>query len=1046
MTTRGLFSLAVALAVSASAVAAFAEDRPAVGSSLSLGEYKESAEETKKLMDARPDMQRPMEKLDLGAVAIRMNGYNFISWRFLGTESASTRYNIYRSLGSEWALCNKEPIAATNYSDISSIYDLYKIVPVRYGADGQAAEAEEEAYTVTVWDKNYMDIPIEKPADNEVNGEKYSYNPGDASVGDLDGDGEWEIVLKWDPTNAKDTSQAGFTGECLIDAYKLNGTRIWRINLGPNIRSGAHDTQFMVYDYDCDGKAEVAMRTADGTVAGDGTVIGDKDKNYAVADNGKNLSGPLYLTVFRGSDGAVIDTTEYYPQTQGVTEDGYEWDVITWGDWHEDPRQEWGNRCERYLACVAYLDGKHPSMVFARGYYYGPGGDIGGRTTISAYDLIDGKLVKHWFFDTLDKQYRDNNKLIGQGNHSMSVADVDYDGCDEIIYGSLAVDNDGTPMYTTGLGHGDAQHVSDLDPSRPGLEVYSCHEDRNVALGYEMRDARTGEILYGKFTGTDNGRAAAGDIDPGYPGAEAWSSAGIMTNAAGKVISDKYTVPVNFLCYWDGDAGRETLDNIYVSKWSSETQKAETIFAASGCVSVNGTKSTPSLSADLFGDWREEIMFPTKEGTALRIFTTTDPTAYRIPTLMHDIQYRMHIAYQNTCYNQPPHLSYYLGYDTETVPVPQIYTVGDNKKNPDLKSGTSRWDISDLYTGERVELAIGVPTAIVNGVPMRIDNDNTEVVPVIDENDRTLVPIRFIAEAFGCEVKWDGTQQKVSIYNKKHPHDMFNALMKQLGNDTKFGDDPYYDPVLCDYIEMTIGQTDYTAYTYEGKTATPRGDMADVFNHFGKTMDTAPVIENERTLVPLRAVTESILKNVYWNDGLVTVSDVEEAFSDETAAARLDEIKNAPVPERIERVALNTTGEKYYKDQLDVYGVSASDNDGNKEEGAIDLDIKTRWSASGANTLTVDLGDDPKTVSGVAIAMWKGAEREYPFMIEYSEDGESWKTALEKTQNTGESEGFEKYMFPEPVTAKYIRYSGDGDTTPGKNYCHISEIAILGVE
>ena len=1029
MNIKAMTVISVLCAISLQAVS-LAADKPAVGESLKLGEYAESAAETQKLIDARPDMQRPMEKLGRGGVAVRMDGYTYLSWRWLGTESADTKFNIYGVNGEERDLLNAEPISSTNYSVLGNGYDHFYVAAVKDGVETEY----EPSQIISLWDKNYMDIPIEKPDDNEVNGEKYSYSPADASVGDLDGDGEWEIVLKWDPSNAKDTSQAGFTGECLIDAYKLDGTRLWRINLGPNIRSGAHDTQFMVYDYDCDGKAEIAMRTADGTVAGDGSVIGDKNKNYAVLDNGKNLSGPLYLTVFRGADGSVIDTTEYYPQTQGVTDDGYEWDVITWGDWHEDPRQEWGNRCERYLACVAYLDGVRPSMVFARGYYYGPGGDIGGRTTISAYDLIDGKLEKHWFFDTLDKEYRDNKKLIGQGNHSMSVADVDYDGCDEIIYGSLAVDNDGTPLYSTGLGHGDAQHVSDLDPSRPGLEVYSCHEDGNVDYGYEMRDARTGEVLYGRHTGFDNGRAAAGDVDPRYPGAEGWSSAGVLTKADGTVISDNYTMPANFLCYWDGDTGREILDNIYVSKWNPIEEKAETIFTASGCTSINWTKATPSLSADLFGDWREELMFPTKDGSALRIFTTTDQTAYKVPTLMHDIQYRMHIAYQNTCYNQPPHLSYYLGYETESVPVPQIYTVGDNARNPDLKGGTSRWSVDKLYTGERVELAVGVPTAIVNGTPVRIDNDNTEVVPVIDENDRTLVPLRFIAEAFGCEVKWDGEQQKVYIYNKKHPHDMFNALMKDMGNDLTFGESfPYYDPNLCDYIVMTIGKTDYTAYAYEGQTADPHGKLADLFSTFGKTMDTAPVIENDRTLVPLRAVTESILKNVYWNDGLITVSDVEEAFSDKTAAARLAEIKNAPVPKKIERVAINGTGEKYYNNQLDVYGVSSSDNDGNKEDGAVDLDIKTRWSASGANTLTIDLGDTPVDVTGVAIAMWKGAERTYPFVIEYSADGQTWQTALPKTQNTGESEEFEKYMFPQPVTARYIRYSGDGDTVPGKN-------------
>lgn len=1022
----------MAAAVAVSSFAALAAERPQTGDNLTLGTYEESAAETQKLIDARPDIQRPMENLGRGGVAVKMDGYTYLSWRWLGTESVDTRYNIYGSSmekSSYGDKLNAEPLNVTNFTDIKNTYSVYWIVPVIYGE-----ELFDAAEAVTPWDRNYMDIPIQTPPGNEVNGEKYSYHPGDASVGDLDGDGEWEIVLKWDPSNAKDTAQEGFTGECIIDAYKLDGTQLWRINMGPNIRAGAHDTQFMVYDYDCDGKAEVAMRTADGTIAGDGTVIGDGSKNYAVLNNGKNLTGPLYLTVFKGEDGSVIDTTDYYPQINGTSDDGYKWDLTSWGD-------SYGNRCERYLACVAYLDGEKPSMVFARGYYTGPEGDTGGRTAIAAFDLIDGKIVKHWFFDTIDY----DNKYIGQGNHSMSAADVDFDGCDEIIYGSLAVDHDGTPMYSTGLGHGDAQHVSDLVPSRPGLEVYSCHESKSADYGYEMRDARTGELLQGAFTGTDNARAASGDIDPRYEGAESWSSAGIMTAADGTVISDNYTVPVNFFAYWDGDLGREILDNIYVSKWNYETQKAETIFTATGCNSVNGTKSTPALSADLFGDWREEIMFPTKDGSALRIFTTTEPTAYKIPTLMHDIQYRMHIAYQNTCYNQPPHLSYYLGYDTETVPVPHMYTVGENAKNPDLAGGTGKWYVSEFYSGEKVELAIGSPTAIINGVPMRIDNDNTDVVPVIDENDRTLVPLRFIAEAFGCEVAWDGEWQKITIYNTKHPHDLYNALMKDLGIDGNFG--VYgYDPDKCDYLEMTIGEQGYKAFAYEGKNGDPHGNLVNFYSMYDKTMDTAPVIINDRTFVPLRAVVEGLLKNVYWNDGLVTVSDIDLSFTDEMAADRLNEITSAPVPKKIERIAINTQGEKYFDNQLDVYGVTASDNDGNKEEGAVDLDINTRWSAWGANTLVIDLGDTPQTVEGVAIACWKGNERVYPFTIEYSLDGENWETALTKTQNTGESDSFEKFMFPEPVTAKYIRYSGDGATDPTKNYCHISEIAILSAE
>ncbi|MCC8160495.1 MAG: discoidin domain-containing protein [Oscillospiraceae bacterium] len=963
-----LSAVIAAAMLSSSAVSVFAAE---VGDSLKIANYDESAAETQALIDARPDIQRPMENLNRGAVAVNMGDYTYISWRWLGTESTDTKYNVYRGD----TLITSEPINATNYTDINPTGETYKIAPVLDGTEGDLETAQS-------WDSDYLEIPIQKPEDNTIQGESYTYTPGDASVGDLDGDGEYEIVLKWDPSNSKDAAQAGYTGECIIDAYETDGTLLWRVNMGPNIRAGAHDTQFMVYDYDGDGKAEMACRTADGTIAGDGTVIGDADRNYAIVSDGKNLTGPLYLTVFNGADGSVIDTVDYDPQTTGKTESGIAWDITAWGD-------GWGNRSERYLASVAYLDGERPSMVFARGYYTGPEGDTGGRTVIAAYDLVDGKIVQKWRFDTLDY----NNKYIGQGNHSMSAADVDYDGCDELIYGALAIDNDGTPMYSTGLGHGDAQHVGDLDPSRPGLEVYSCHEETGSDYGYEMRDARTGEILYGERTGNDNGRGTSDDIDPNYPGCEGWSAAGILTAADGTVISTSYTMPANFLCYWDGDLGREVQDNIYISKWNSDAAKVETIFTASGCTSVNGTKANPSLTADLFGDWREEVMYPTKDGSALRIYTTTTPTSYKIPTLMHDIQYRMHVAYQNTCYNQPTHLSYYLGYDTETIPVPQMYTVGDNAKNPDLAQKS--WSIDDLYTGEKVELVLDTPTALVNGVPQRVDNDNEDVVPYLAEGDRTLVPLRFISEAFGAEVSWNGDTQGITI---------------ELDGDE---------------ILMNIGSADYTV------------------NGAAMQMDVAPVIMNERTMVPLRAIAESLSKKVYYSDGYIAVSDVE--MSIDGAAARKESIKSAPVPEKVERVAINGTGEKYYSNQLDVYAVEASDNDGNVETGAVDLDISTRWSAYGPNTLTIDLGDTQE-VTGVAIAMWKGSERIYPFTIEYSEDGETWQTALSKTQNTGETEEFEKYMFPETVSARYIRYNGDGATDPTKNYCHISEIAVLGAE
>lgn len=962
---------AAMLAQGAAVLAAAPSSELKAGMSIKEGDYAESAAETQKLIDNRPDIQRQMENISRGLVAVTVDNYVFLSWRWLGTESSSVLYNVYR----DGVLMNAEPLNITNYTDISPKKGAkYQIAPVADGKEG------EKCAEVTALENPYFDVKIEQPPANSINGEEYTYSAGDASVADLDGDGEYEIILKWDPSNAKDAAQTGFTGECIIDAYKLDGTRMWRINMGRNIRAGAHDTQFMVYDFDGDGKAEMVCRTADGTTAGDGTVIGDESADWAAMNDGKNLQGPLYLTVFKGEDGTIIDSILYDPQTKGA-----DYDQSDWGD-------EYGNRSERYLAGIGSLDGKRTSFVFCRGYYTGPEGPLGGRTVIAAYDLVDGKITRKWIYDTKEH----NNENIGQGNHSMSLADVDYDGCDEIIYGSLAVDHDGTAMYSTGLGHGDAQHVADIDIDRPGLEIYSCHEDTSAAYGYELRDARTGEILFGAKTNNDNGRACAGDIDPKYPGDETWSAAGVLTDSKGNVISTKYTMAANFLNWWDGDLGREIQNDIYIEKWNSEKQGTDVIFTASGANSINGTKATPALTADILGDWREETIYPLKDNSALRVYTTSIPTGYRIPTLMSDTQYRNHVALQNTCYNQPTHLSYYLGYDTKTVPVPQMYIVdkdGKEVRNPDLAK--KNYDIADLYSGTDVKLVIGTPTALVNNIPKRVDNDNTEVVPYISSENRTLVPIRFISESLGADVKWDDATKTVTVTK----------------GETK--------------IEMVIGSPEYKV------------------NGEAKTMETAPVITQDRTMLPLRAAAEALGQKVYWNDGLIVIGDIECKLSDTAAKDIKEDIKSAPVPAKVEIIAINGKGEKYYPNQLDVFSATASGNDGNLDIGAVDLDMSTRWSNYGASTLVLDLGAEHE-VEGVSIACWKGNERVYPFTIEYSLDGEKWETALEKSQNTGESAEFEKFMFKNKVNARYIRYSGDGATDPTKNYCHISEIAVLG--
>lgn len=589
---------------------------------------------------------RQMEKLNRGMVAVKVSNGVFVSWRLLGTEAAATGFNLYRN-GTK---VNSSPITAgTNYLDsqgtASSTYTVRAVV------NGQEQSASESA---SVWANSYYDIPLQKPAGGTTpDGTSYTYSANDASVGDLDGDGDYEIVLKWDPSNSKDNSQSGYTGNVYLDAYEMNGTRKWRIDLGRNIRAGAHYTQFLVYDFDGDGKAEVVCKTADGTTDGTGAVIGSSTADYRNS-SGYILSGPEYLTVFSGTNGKALVTTDYEP-SRGTVSD--------WGD-------SYGNRVDRFLAAVAYLDGVRPSIVMARGYYT--------RTVLVAYDWRSGQLTKRWTFDTNSSG---NSAYAGQGNHNLSVADVDGDGKDEIIYGSMALDDNGGKLYTTGLGHGDAMHVGDLNPDRAGLEVFKVNESTSAQYGAEIHDAKTGQILWGVYTGKDTGRGMAADIDPRYKGEELWASNGVGLNTVtGTKISSTAPSSINFGIWWDGDLLRELLDHNSssvgkIDKWDYANSQLTTLLTATGTSSNNSTKGNPCLQADLIGDWREEVIWRTADSSALRIYTTTAATDYRIYTLMHDPVYRLGIAWQNVSYNQPPHTSFYLGDGMADPSQPNIYTV-----------------------------------------------------------------------------------------------------------------------------------------------------------------------------------------------------------------------------------------------------------------------------------------------------------------------------------------------------------------------------------
>ncbi|WP_375289937.1 rhamnogalacturonan lyase [Qipengyuania sp.] len=522
---------------------------------------------------------------------------------------------------------------------------------------------------ISTWSKGYLSIPLDKPAMRKSPaGEAYEYRANDVSAGDLDGDGQFELVVKWDPGISKDNAFGGYTGETILDAYSMDGQRLWRIDLGPNIRSGAHYTQFMVADFDGDGNAEVMVKTADGTVDGTGKVLGDanadwrerngtsatKDRTGSTRDSagamraeltGRILSGPEFLTVFDGATGAELASAPYSPPRGMVSETATRDELARlWGDGY-------GNRSERYLASVAYLDGKLPSGIFGRGYY--------ARSVIAAWDWRGGELTQRWLFDSSSPG---DDRFAGQGNHQMSVADVDGDGRQEIIYGSMALDDDGSGLWSAELYHGDALHVGDLDPTRPGLERFGVHEEmRNGNIGSAMLDAATGKVLWTTHADKDTGRGVAFDIDPRFPGAEAWASNDPrLFDARGNPIGEKHPRSINFGIWWDGDAQRELLDGTSIYKWNWNDVRDDRIFLADGAASNNGTKATPALSADLVGDWREEVIFRNEDSTELRIYTTPYPTTIGLPPLMTDPQYRVAIAWQNSAYNQPPHLSFDL--------------------------------------------------------------------------------------------------------------------------------------------------------------------------------------------------------------------------------------------------------------------------------------------------------------------------------------------------------------------------------------------------
>ncbi|MFD2569025.1 T9SS type A sorting domain-containing protein [Spirosoma soli] len=661
--------------------------------------------------------QKRMERLNRGVVAVRTSASQvYVGWRMFGTEPANVAFNVYR--GS--TKINSSPITnSTNIVDNTSTNATYTVRPVINGVEQPASES------ASVWAQNYLSIPIQVPPGGTTpTGEAYTYSANDCSVGDLDGDGDYEIVVKWDPSNSKDNSQAGYTGNVYLDAYRLDGTRLWRIDLGRNIRAGAHYTQFMVYDLDSDGKAEVACKTADGTRDGRGTVIGNASADYRNS-SGYILTGPEFLTIFNGQTGAAMATADYVP-ARGT--------VSSWGDGY-------GNRVDRFVSTIAYVDGQRPSLIMGRGYYT--------RLVRVAWDWRNGQLTRRWTFDS-NSSTPGNSNYAGQGNHQLTTGDLDGDGKDEIVNGSSVINDNGAGLYANGLGHGDALHMSDMDPDRPGQEVWQPHEDPGSYgnYGLEFRDARTGQPLWGVPATGDVGRGLAADIDPRYKGYECWGSTGGLYTCKGQQISTAKPSSANFAIWWDGDLSREILDGATLNKWdpnTSTTNRLFTIYNSGGATPINGSKNNPGVTADLLGDWREEMVYRNSNSTQLLLFTTTATTSTRIYTLMHDAQYRVAVAHQNSAYNQPPHPSFYLGTGMSTPPTPNITLVG---------TGSGR--IGDTESAEKVSIAVVYPNPTTGSFVIKAAGQFS--FQISDEQGRTL------EQGQGQDEVTAGGQLKAGLY------------------------------------------------------------------------------------------------------------------------------------------------------------------------------------------------------------------------------------------------------------------------------------------
>ena len=650
------------------------------------------------LVSMGANAQRFTDKLDRGLVAVKTTKGVYCSWRIQADEYYDVKYNLYR----DGTRVNAEPLDVSNFTDTSgSESSQYTVKAVLNGVEQQASKA------ATVFKSNYKEIKIKHDASL-----KATYEPNDACCADVDGDGEVEILMKFNnkeegeqlyPKNGPTINGVATKEYSMLACLKQDGTVLWWVNCGPNMGDFQNNEQNIVgYDWDMDGKAEVVMRLEEGSTVhmADGTT-------YTIGANGKNGSSWTNYREPKGS-GSVEWFTHYGKEflwyCEGATGKPYqciEFPLKRLEDGETDLKAAWGDgyghRSSKYFFGAPYLDGKHPSIFLGRGIYT--------RHKFIAYD-VDPKthdLKVRWKWTN----NQPGSPWYGQGYHNYIVADVDWDGRDEIVWGSMVIDDNGKGLSTTGLGHGDAQHIGDFNPYIHGQEMFACNED-NPSNNY--RDATTSKIYYRKTDTNDDGRCLAGNFYNDFPGAVGHSAhdTPISTVTNDHVSTNTNGLSMNFRIYWDGDLLEECFNNTEVTK-----PGVGTIATFLGAYSNNSTKATPCYQGDIFGDWREEVIERTADNN-IRIYTTNEPTKWRNYSLWYDHQYRNGMVWQPCGYNQPPHVSYFLGeLEGITIAPPPLTTTGREEVGSSISKALDGKHALLATTGDAtVSVAEGASPAI----------------------------------------------------------------------------------------------------------------------------------------------------------------------------------------------------------------------------------------------------------------------------------------------------------------------------------------------